>query len=37
VPASESGLLPIITTISGLLASLAGIVSAIVSIRGTRR
>ena len=36
VPAQESGLLPIITTVSGLLASLAGIVSAIVSIRGAR-
>jgi hypothetical protein len=36
VPASESGLLPLITTVSGLLASVAGIVSAIVSIRGAR-
>jgi hypothetical protein len=36
VPAQESGLLPLITTISGLLASLAGIVSAIVSVRGSR-
>ncbi len=37
VPAQESGLLPLITTVSGLLASLAGIVSAVVSMRGARR
>jgi hypothetical protein len=36
VPAQESGLLPLITTISGLLASVAGIVSAIMSVRGAR-
>jgi len=32
----DSGTLALITTVSGLLASLAGIVSAVVSIRGTR-
>ena len=36
VASQESGLLPLITTISGLLASLAGIVSAVVSMRGAR-
>jgi hypothetical protein len=37
VPAEESGLLPLITTVSGLLASLAGIVSAVVSVKSARR
>jgi hypothetical protein len=32
----DSDLLPLVTTVSGLLASLAGIVSAIVSVRGPR-
>jgi hypothetical protein len=37
VTAEESGLLPLITTVSGLLASLAGIVSAVVSVKSARR
>jgi hypothetical protein len=36
VPVQETGLLPLITTVSGLLASVAGIVSAFVSMRRTR-
>jgi hypothetical protein len=32
----DSGLLALVTTVSGLLASVAGIVSAVVSVRGNR-
>jgi hypothetical protein len=34
---AESGALALVTTVTGLLASLAGILSAIVSMRGSRR
>jgi len=33
---ADSGLLAMVTTVSGLLASVAGIVSAVVSVRGNR-